>query len=231
MMYVTGKIVIIYVSETQHKYDKILNGTRLVRVGRKKSTKGRKIKHYNKPWAMSYTLHIITTNGAQIITNGMVESVVNEWNGENEKHFSFQQNREHQEKREEKEYIFLMKIAEMENSLIINLWNTSHFSFPFSWATLLLPSDRHHRYWWCSMWCCIFIQAPRLPKGHRLNFYTLNKRTKTLIITELVENVWKILLLCGWSASVVPQGNKHIMMLLFTKFWASWMNLKKFNSF
>lgn len=93
--------------------------------------------------------------------------------------------------KEKKLYIFLMKIAEMENSLIINLWNTSHFSFPFPWATHLLPSDRHHRYWWCSMLCCIFTQAPRLPKGHRLNFYTLNKRTKTLIITELVENSWK----------------------------------------
>ena len=50
MMYVTGKIVIIYVSETQHKYDKILNGTRLVRFGRKKEAqKEEKIKHYNKP--------------------------------------------------------------------------------------------------------------------------------------------------------------------------------------
>jgi hypothetical protein len=49
-MYVTGKIVIIYVSETQHKYDKILNGTRLVRVeGEKKHKRKNKIKHYNKP--------------------------------------------------------------------------------------------------------------------------------------------------------------------------------------
>jgi hypothetical protein len=55
---------------------------------------------------MSYTLHIITTNGAQIITNGMVESVVNEWNGENEIHFSFQHNEEHQE-RKKKNYIYI----------------------------------------------------------------------------------------------------------------------------